>query len=46
MIIDGYNDLSARRWRGEPTNHMDLDEARAADSPGGSALYASPRSRT
>ena len=40
MIIDGHNDLVLHRWRGEPTNHMDLDEARAAGFAGGFfALY-------
>jgi membrane dipeptidase len=40
MIIDGHNDLVLHCWRGEPTNHMDLDEARAAGFAGGFfALY-------
>ena len=40
MIIDGHNDLVLHRWRGEPTEHLDLDEARAADFAGGFfALY-------
>jgi membrane dipeptidase len=40
MIIDGHNDLVLHLWRGEPTNHMDLDEARAAGFAGGFfALY-------
>lgn len=45
MIIDGHNDLVLHRWRGEPTMHMDLDDARAAGFAGGFfALYVpSPR---
>ncbi len=40
MIIDGHNDLVLHRWRGEPTNHLDLDEAVAAGFAGGFfALY-------
>jgi membrane dipeptidase len=40
MIIDGHNDLVLHRWRGEPTLHLDLDEARAAGFSGGFfALY-------
>jgi len=45
VIIDGHNDLVLHRWRGEPTLHMDLDDARAAGFAGGFfALYVpSPR---
>src|SRR5436305_604291 len=45
VFIDGHNDLVLHRWRGEPTNHMDLDAARAAGFAGGFfALYVpSPR---
>ena len=40
MIIDGHNDLVLRRWRGERSAHLDLDEARAAGFAGGFfALY-------
>ena len=40
MIIDGHNDLVLRRWRGEPTAHLDLDVALAAGFAGGFfALY-------
>jgi membrane dipeptidase len=40
MIIDGHNDLVLRRWRGEPTLHLDLEAARAAGFSGGFfALY-------
>jgi membrane dipeptidase len=40
MIIDGHNDLVLRRWRGEPTLHLDLDAAREAGFSGGFfALY-------
>ena len=40
MFIDGHNDLVLRSWRGDPTNHMDLDAARAAGYAGGFfALY-------
>src|SRR3979409_1242239 len=40
MIIDGHNDLVLRRWRGEPTLHLDLDAAREAGFSGGLlALY-------
>ena len=40
MIIDGHNDLVLHRWRGEPTEHLDLDAARAAGFSGGFfALY-------
>jgi membrane dipeptidase len=35
MVIDGHNDLVLRRWRGEPSSHMDLDAARAAGFAGG-----------
>jgi membrane dipeptidase len=45
VIIDGHNDLVLHRWRGEPTMHLDLDDARAAGFAGGFfALYVpSPR---
>jgi membrane dipeptidase len=45
MVIDGHNDLVLHRWRGEPTNHLDLDAAREAGFAGGFfALYVpSPR---
>jgi membrane dipeptidase len=45
MVIDGHNDLVLHRWRGEPTMHMDLDDASDADFAGGFfALYVpSPR---
>ena len=40
MIIDGHNDLVLHRWRGEPTEHLDLDAAAAAGFAGGFfALY-------
>ena len=40
MIIDGHNDLVLHRWRGEPSEHLDLDAARAAGFAGGFfALY-------
>ncbi len=35
MVIDGHNDLVLRRWRGEPSSHMDLDAARASGFAGG-----------
>lgn len=35
MFIDGHNDLVLRRWRGEPTSHMDLEAARRAGFAGG-----------
>lgn len=35
MVIDGHNDLVLRRWRGEPTSHMDLEAGRAAGFAGG-----------
>jgi membrane dipeptidase len=35
MVIDGHNDLVLRRWRGEPTSHMDLEAAPAAGFAGG-----------
>ena len=35
MVIDGHNDLVLRRWRGEPSPHMDLEAARAAGFSGG-----------
>jgi membrane dipeptidase len=40
VIIDGHNDLVLHRWRGEPTDHLDLDVAKAAGFAGGFfALY-------
>jgi len=40
VIIDGHNDLVLRTWRGEPSKHLDLDDARAAGFSGGFfALY-------
>jgi membrane dipeptidase len=40
VIIDGHNDLVLNRWRGEPTKHLDLDDAHAAGFAGGFfALY-------
>jgi membrane dipeptidase len=40
VIIDGHNDLVLRRWRGEPTMHVDLETARDAGFAGGFfALY-------
>ena len=40
MIIDGHNDLVLHRWRGEPTEHLDLVVARTAEFAGGFlALY-------
>jgi membrane dipeptidase len=40
VIIDGHNDLVLHRWRGEPTDHLDLEAARAAGFAGGFfALY-------
>lgn len=40
MIIDGHNDLVLHRWRGEPSEHLDLEAARAAGFAGGFfALY-------
>ncbi len=40
MIIDGHNDLVLHRWRGVPTEHLDLEAAGAADFAGGFfALY-------
>ncbi len=35
MVIDGHNDLVLRRWRGEPSPHMDLEAGRAAGFSGG-----------
>lgn len=35
MIIDGHNDLVLRRWRGEPSPHLDLEAALAAGFVGG-----------
>ncbi len=35
MVIDGHNDLVLRRWRGEPSPHMDLDAGRASGFAGG-----------
>lgn len=45
MIIDGHNDLVLHAWLGEPSEHLDLDDARAAGFAGGFfALYVpSPR---
>jgi membrane dipeptidase len=40
VIIDGHNDLVLRRWRGEPSPHMDLEAAPAVGFAGGFfALY-------
>jgi membrane dipeptidase len=40
VIVDGHNDLVLRRWRDEPTLHVDLDAAPAAGFSGGwFALY-------
>jgi membrane dipeptidase len=40
VIIDGHNDLVLHRWRGEPTDHLDLDAAAVAGFAGGFfALY-------
>jgi membrane dipeptidase len=40
VFIDGHNDLVLHRWRGEPTNHMELEPAREAGFAGGFfALY-------
>jgi len=40
VIIDGHNDLVLHRWRGEPSDHLDLDVAKAASFAGGFfALY-------
>jgi membrane dipeptidase len=40
VIIDGHNDLVLHRYRGEPTTHLDLDDARDAGFAGGFfALY-------
>ena len=40
MIIDGHNDLVLRMWHGEPSKHLDLDEAKRAGFSGGFfALY-------
>lgn len=40
MIIDGHNDLVLHAWRGEPSEHLDLDAARTAGFSGGFfALY-------
>jgi membrane dipeptidase len=35
MIIDGHNDLVLRVWRGEDSEHLDLDAALAAGFAGG-----------
>jgi membrane dipeptidase len=35
VVIDGHNDLVLRRWRGEPSPHMDLDAGRACGFAGG-----------
>jgi membrane dipeptidase len=40
VIVDGHNDLVLHSWRGEPSRHLDLDDARAAGFAGGFfALY-------
>jgi membrane dipeptidase len=40
VIIDGHNDLVVHRYRGEPTTHLDLNDARRAGFAGGFfALY-------
>jgi membrane dipeptidase len=40
VIIDGHNDLVLHQWRGEPTEHLDLEAALAAGFSGGFfALY-------
>jgi membrane dipeptidase len=40
VIIDGHNDLVLHRWRGEPSDHFDLEAAQAAGFAGGFfALY-------
>jgi len=40
VIVDGHNDLVLHRWRGEETEHMDLEAARRAGFAGGFfALY-------
>jgi len=40
VIIDGHNDLVLHQWRGEPTEHLDLETALAAGFSGGFfALY-------
>jgi membrane dipeptidase len=40
LVIDGHNDLVLHRWRGEESEHLDLDAARAAGFGGGFfALY-------
>jgi membrane dipeptidase len=40
VIIDGHNDLVLHRFRGEPTMHLDLEDARSAGFAGGFfALY-------
>jgi len=35
LVIDGHNDLVLRRWRGEPSSHMDLEAGRASGFAGG-----------
>jgi membrane dipeptidase len=35
VFIDGHNDLVLHCWRGEPTNHMDLEAARDVGFAGG-----------
>jgi membrane dipeptidase len=40
VILDGHNDLVLHAWRGEPSEHLDLEAARAAGFSGGFfALY-------
>jgi membrane dipeptidase len=40
VILDGHNDMVLRRWRGEPSPHMDLAAAHDAGFAGGFfALY-------
>ncbi|MGH3002346.1 MAG: dipeptidase [Gaiellaceae bacterium] len=47
MVIDGHNDLVLHRWRGEPTRHMDLDDAAEAGFAGGFfALYVPSPTRS
>jgi len=35
VIVDGHNDLVARKWRGDDIRHVHLDEAAEADFAGG-----------
>jgi membrane dipeptidase len=35
VFIDGHNDLVLRRWRGEPSSHMHLEDAREVGFAGG-----------